>query len=148
MKNSDSAENYGVPPADLAAIETLYRAFNEGDTDLLDQVLTPDWEDIPRAPHQSPGREGIKPLIQEFRAAFPDIRIAVHEVIGAPGRAAVRGEIVGTHKGEWLGVAPTGKTFCIAIHEFHYLAEGRITQTRHLEDWFGWLAQVGANRAS
>jgi steroid delta-isomerase-like uncharacterized protein len=148
MKNFQSTQNYGVPAADLAAIETLYRAFNEGDTDLLDQVLTPDWEDIPRAPHQAAGREGIKPLIHEFRAAFPDIRIAVHEIIGAPGRAAVRAEIKGTHKGEWFGVAPTGKSFCIAIHEFHYLTEGRITRTWHLEDWFGWLAQVGASQAS
>lgn len=133
-----------ISTAELQAIEGLYRAFSEGDIDLLDEVLSPDWVDIPLAPHQKPGREGFKPLVREFRTAFPDLRITVHQVLGTAGQAAVRAEITGTHQGEWFGIAPTGKPFSIRIHEFHELANGRITQTRHLEDWFGWLAQVGA----
>jgi len=56
----------------------------------------------------------------------------------------VRAEITGTHKGAWFGVAPTNKTYRIPIHEFHHIENGRLTHTWHLEDWFGWLNQVGA----
>lgn len=137
----------GLSAADRHAIETLYRAFSEGDTDLLDEVLAEDWDDVPLAPGQGPGREGIKPMVVAFRAAFSDLRITVHEMIGVPGRAAVRAAITGVHTGEWFGVAPSGKPFEIAIHEFHRIADGRPTHTWHLEDWFGWFNQVGPSPA-
>ncbi|MGO4194057.1 ester cyclase [Rhizobium sp. YAF28] len=135
---------FGISPEELRAVETLYRAFSEGNPDLLDEAVTADWQDIPLAPHQQPGRDGVKPLIREFVAAFPDIRIQILEIIGAPGRAAVRAVITGTHTGEWFGIAPTGRSFRMPIHEFHHIDNGMLTHTWHLEDWFGWLFQVGA----
>jgi steroid delta-isomerase-like uncharacterized protein len=136
--------NIGLTSDELRAVETLYRAFSEGNPDLLDEAVAADWKDVPLAPHQAPGREGMKPLIEEFRAAFPDIKITIHEIIGAPGRAAVRASMTGTHTGPWFGVAPSGKSFQIPLHEFHHIANGKLTHTWHLEDWFGWLLQMGA----
>ncbi len=133
----------GIAGNDLRAIETFYRAF-EGKPELLDQAVTPDFQDLPLAPNQEPGREGMKPLIRGFHAAFPDVKVTIHEIIGAPGRAAVRAEITGTHKGEWFGIAPTNKAFRLPIHEFHEIKDGLLTQTLHMEDWLGWLFQVGA----
>lgn len=134
---------YGATPQQIAAIQTFYKGF-EGQSDLLDQVVTPDWQDIPLAPNQQPGREGVKPLIAGFKAAFPDTKVVIHEVIGAGDRIAVRATISGTHTGSWFGVAPTGKTFQLTIHEFHRLQDGMLTHTWHLEDWLGWLFQVEA----
>lgn len=134
----------GLTDGDLLAVETLYRAFSEGDPGLLDQAVTPDWQDIPLAPGQQPGREGMKPLIERFAAAVPDAAVKIHEIIGGPGRAAVRAEITGTHQGSWFGIAPTGKRFVLPLHEFHRIKDGRLTHTLHLEDWLGWLNQVGA----
>ena len=133
-----------LTPAELKAVETLYRAFNDHAPDLLDEAVTPDWQDIPLAPGQGPGPEGLKPIVRAFIAAFPDINIAIKEIVGAEGRAGVRALITGTHKGEWFGVAPTNRPVSIPIHEFHHFADGRITHTWHLEDWFGMLNQVGA----
>lgn len=139
-----STKVVGLADDERKAIETLYKSFSEGDPALLDVAVTPDWQDIPLAPHQAPGREGMKPLILGFQAAFPDAKVTVHEMIGGNGRAAVRAEITGTHKGEWFGIAPTNKAFRMPIHEFHAIENGRLTHTWHLEDWFGWLYQVGA----
>lgn len=36
------------------AVETIYRAFNDKDPDLLDRVVSDDWQDIPLAPGQGP----------------------------------------------------------------------------------------------
>lgn len=141
---SKETEATGLRDEDRLAVETLYRAFSEGNPELLDQAVVADWQDIPRAPHQGPGREGIKPLIREFREAFPDLRVEILELVGAGGRVAVRAEITGTHRGTWFGVAATHKAFRIPIHEFHAVENGRLTHTWHLEDWFGWLNQVGA----
>jgi predicted ester cyclase len=134
----------GLRAAELRSIETLYRAFSDRNPDLLDEAVAPDWQDIPLAPGQGPGPDGLKPLIRAFIAAFPDIRIDIKEIIGAPGRAGVRALLTGTHKGEWFGIAPTDITVSIPIHEFHHLENGHITHTWHLEDWFGLLNQLGA----
>lgn len=133
----------GLTPEERDAVETFYRAFG-GRPELLDDAVTEDWQDIPLAPGQDPGREAMKPLIAGFGTAFPDAKVSIHEIIGTSGRAAVRAMISGTHKGEWFGIAPTGKSFQMPIHEFHHIADGRLTHTWHLEDWFGWLNQIGA----
>jgi predicted ester cyclase len=125
------------------AVETLYRAFSEQDPDLVDTVLSPEWDDIPLAPGQGPGPEGIKPIIRSFGAAFPDVRIAIHDLIQVPGHIAVRAEITGTHQGELFGIAPTGKQVSFRLHEFHALDGKRITTTWHMEDWFGLFLQLG-----
>lgn len=129
--------------AERLAVETLYRAFSEQRPDLVDDVLAPDWEDIPLAPGQGPGPEGIKPIIRSFAQAFPDVRITVGELIQVPGRIGVRALIEGTHQGELFGIAPTGRKVSFRLHEFHALAEGRVTTTWHMEDWYGLFLQLG-----
>jgi hypothetical protein len=46
-------------------IGTFYKAF--GQAELLDAVLTEDWDDIPLGPGQEPGRAGARTLIQRFK---------------------------------------------------------------------------------
>jgi predicted ester cyclase len=111
------------------AVETFYQAFSNKNPDLVDEVLTPSWDDIPLAPGQGAGPEGIKPIIQSVALAFPDIQITVHDMIQEPGRIGVRAEISGTHQGEIFGI--------------HTLDGKRITTTWHMEDWFGLFLQLG-----
>ncbi len=125
------------------AVETLYRAFSENNPDLVDSVLAADWDDIPLAPGQGPGPEGIKPIIRSLADAFPDVRIVIHDMVQAPGQIAVRAEIAGTHLGELFGIAATGKQVSFRLHEFHALENGRVVTTWHMEDWFGLFLQLG-----
>ena len=141
---TDMPDDTGLTPTERRAIEMLYRAFSEGDPDLLDEAVTVDWQDIPLNPGQQPGREGMKPLIRSFRAAFPDTTIEILEIIGASGRAAGRAAIPGTPRRAGVGLAPTGRACRIAIPAFNRISNGKLTHTWHLEDWFGWMNQIGA----
>lgn len=129
--------------SELAAVETLYRAFSEQNPDLVDTVLAPEWDDIPLAPGQAPGPAGIKTIINMVVAAFPDVHITIHDTIQEPGKVGIRAEIGGTHLGELFGIAPTGKKVSFRLHEFHTVANGLITTTWHLEDWLGLFQQLG-----
>jgi predicted ester cyclase len=129
--------------AERHAVETLYRAFNDQNPDLVDKALTPDWKDIPLAPGQGPGPQGFKPIIRSVIAAFPDVRITILDMMQTPGKIGVRGEITGTHRGALFGIAPTGKAVKFRIHEFHALDGQRVTTTWHLEDWFSLFLQIG-----
>lgn len=125
------------------AVEKIYQAFSLQNPDLIDEAVTPDWQDIPLAPGQAPGPEGLKPIIRGFIEAFPDVQIIVHDLLQVPGQIAVRAEITGTHQGMFMGIKPTGKFVSIRLHEIHQLNGERITTTWHLEDWFGLFMQLG-----
>jgi len=141
-QSNQEMQVFGASPDDLLAVRTFYRAIS-GDPDLLDAAVTPDWQDIPLAPGQQSGREGMKPLIAAFKAAFADIEITIEDVIGAPGRLAVRAVMTGRHTGEWFGIAPSGKAFEMPIHECHRIENGKLTHTWHLEDWMSVFKQIG-----
>jgi predicted ester cyclase len=130
--------------AQRQSLDTFYRAFSDKNPNLLDEAVTPDWQDIPLAPGQGLGSEGMKPLMPMFFTAFPDLQIIIDEVIAQPDRASVRARMVATYQGGIFGLQPTGKPVSIALHEFHHFDGDRITHTWHLEDWFGMLHQIGA----
>ncbi len=143
MSSTSNQPPGGLSDDDRRAVETMYQAFGEGNPQLLDGILAPDWEDIPLPPGQQPGPEGIKAVVQGFGDTFPDAKFTVHDIIGSSGRAAVRAEITGTHTREFFGVAPSQRRFVVPVHDFHRIENGQLTHTWHLEDWFGWLNQVG-----
>lgn len=91
--------------AERLAVETFYRAFSDRNPDLVDEVLAPTWDDIPLAPGQGPGPEGINPIIQSVVQAFPDVQITVNDMVREPGKIGVRAEISGTHQGQLFGIA-------------------------------------------
>lgn len=125
------------------SVETFYRAFSDKNPNLVDEVLAPTWDDIPLAPGQAAGPEGVKPIIRSVVKAFPDVQITVHDMVQEPGRIGVRAEISGTHQGELFGIEPTGKVVSFRLHEFHTLDGKHITTTWHMEDWFGLFLQLG-----
>jgi steroid delta-isomerase-like uncharacterized protein len=129
-------------------IGSFYEAFS-GKTELLDAVLADDWDDIPLAPGQEPGRAGARPLIEGFNKAFSDLRVVVEEIIDARGQegngmVGVRARILGVHTGELFGIAPTGRQTEVRTHDFHEIADGRVARTHHMEDWLSWFQQVGS----
>ncbi len=65
-------------------IGALYEAFS-GKTELLDAVITDDWDDIPLGPGQEPGRAGARSLIEGLNKVFSDFRMVVEEIIDARG---------------------------------------------------------------
>ncbi|WP_277980566.1 ester cyclase [Sphingomonas phyllosphaerae] len=122
---------------------TSYRAFSTGETTRLNHALTADWDEDPRNEGQEPGREAMKRFIAAVRQALPDLTIEIKEVVFGDEKAAVRAEMRGTHSQDFLGVAATGKPYAIRLHEFHAFVDARIAYTWHMEDWFGFLNQIG-----
>lgn len=126
----------------------FYAAFSTGDVDILDQILSKDWADRPPIPGQPPGRDGEKATIQAFRIAFPDIQFTLEDVIVAADKVTVRSTARGTHRGEFLGVAPTQRTVSFMTIDIHQIANHQIVETWHLEDFYGLLQQLNTSKLS
>jgi predicted ester cyclase len=129
-------------------IGTFYEAAS-GQVELLDEVITEDWDDIPLGPGQEPGRAGARTLIEGLGKAFSDLRFVVEEIIDARGEdgngmVGVRARMYGVYTGELFGIAPTGRQTEVRTHDFHQVVDGRIVRSYHMEDWVGWFQQVGS----
>ena len=134
--NNESTLVEGLTEVEIQAIETFYGAWKAKKPEWLDEICSPDWQDIPLPPQQKEGPQGLKDIISFFIANFPDVEIVVGEIVGTHERAGVRAKIIFTHDKELMGIAPTHTKVEVAIHEFHHLKDGKITHTWHLEDWF------------
>src|SRR5580704_14524448 len=122
-----------LSPGQRQSLEHFYGALDTRDVALVEQALTSDWEDIPLAPGQAIGPEGIKPIFRMLISAFPDLSTEISEVLAEAGRAAARVIVTGTHRGDLFGVPASGK-----------FERDRLRRTYHMEDLFGLFTQIGA----
>jgi len=125
-------------------VRAFYEPFRTGDTSVYDQVLAPDWIDIPLAPGQQQGPAGMAAQIALFRSAMPDYDVQHQDLIAAGDKVAVRNTVSGTHQGAFMGHQPTGRRIKMRTMDIHQVRDGKIVTTWHLEDFAGLMAQLTA----
>ena len=119
-------------------------AFNKGNLDVLDELVAQDVVDHDPAPGQPPGREGIKQFVSELRTAFPDLQLALDELIAEGDKVVVRWTMRGTHLGELRGgIAPTGKAFTVTGTTTNRVAGGQVAEAWGNVDLLGLMLQLG-----
>jgi predicted ester cyclase len=85
----------------------------------------------------------VKRLFAEFRSAFPDWREEIVELVAEGDTVAGRFRCSGTHRGEFLGEAPTGKRMEVEEVFFLWAEGGRFVDFWALEDSLGRMRQLG-----
>ncbi len=125
----------------------LYRRLIEdgvgiGNLDLLDELLDPDITLPTIDSFGAPTIEGLKQINAAFRAGAPDLRATIDEIYATGDWVAARLTWTGTHSGELLGMAPTGRRFSVAEFEIVRCREGRIVDLRELVNIEDLVAQL------
>ncbi len=85
----------------------------------------------------------VKRLFAEFRKAFPDWREEIVQLVAEGDTVAGRFGCSGTHRGEFLGEAPTGKRMAVEEVFFLRAEDGRFVDFWALEDSLGRMRQLG-----
>jgi predicted ester cyclase len=115
-----------------------------GDDRVLDELVHPDVVDHSRPPGISPGREGVREQFENFRAALAGFRATILHQVAEGDLVVTRKVFRGTHAGDLLGVAATGRDIEIGVIDIVRLEDGRIVEHWNLVDVYGVLAQLGA----
>src|SRR4051794_30304630 len=76
------------------------------------------------------GREGVKLFFSTFRDAFPDVTVAIDELVADGDRVAVATTFTGTHTGPLVGVDPTGRRGSVTGVDIVRVAHGEILGAR------------------
>lgn len=111
---------------------------------LVDEVLNAGRMDVVDELYSPRLARAAKRWIAPFRSSFPDVHMDVVDLIAEGDKVVGRFTCSGTHVGEWLGHAPTGRRF-EAVDEVYIFrfSEGRIVHAWGIEDTLGRLEQLG-----
>lgn len=117
--------------------------FNEGDLAVVDELYDPNF--VGHAPPQPiRGREGLMQMVTMFRKAFPDLQLTVEDQVAEGDRVASRWTARGTHRGEFMGVPPTGRQGTITGITINRWVGARVVEGWTNLDLLGVLQQLGA----
>jgi steroid delta-isomerase-like uncharacterized protein len=119
--------------------------FNKGNISLVDELFAPDFVEREELPPGLPrDREGVKLLTSMLRSAFPDFKAVIEDTLAEGDKVVVRHTWSGTHKGEWMGMPPTGKSISIGVIDIVRVADGKFVEHWGQMDSMGMMVQLGA----
>jgi steroid delta-isomerase-like uncharacterized protein len=115
-----------------------------GNFELFEELFADDFIDHTPQPNMAADKAGVRALYRALRAAFPDFRAEIHW-------QTADGEIVttyktyhGTHKGKFLGVAPTGRKIHFETVDAMRVHNGKIAEHWGVANLFSLMQQLGA----
>jgi steroid delta-isomerase-like uncharacterized protein len=119
--------------------------FNRGNMTRADEFLAPDFVEREELPPGVPrDREGVKQLTTMLRSAFPDFTATIDDMVAEGDKVVMRMTWRGTHKGEFMGVPPTGKSVSFGVIDIIRIAGGKFAEHWGQMDSMGLMQQLGA----
>jgi steroid delta-isomerase-like uncharacterized protein len=125
--------------------------FNQRKLEVVDELFAPDFVNHVRVvqvreappPPFPPGPAHMKQLVTTLTTAFPDSHFTVEDIIATGDKVVGRITWSGTHKGDFLGIPPTGKAFKVSHIQIFRFAGGKIVEHWAVRDDLGMLRQLG-----
>jgi predicted ester cyclase len=132
---------------DIAAVNKalLRRFYNDVYVDwnmaLVDEVVAPqftshDW------PDGAIGPKAFRKYYAAIRSAVPDARYEVDDLIAEDDRVVVRWRLLGTHRGEFGGIAPTGRAITLRGIAIYRVDAGKLMERWVVSDLHGLLGEL------
>jgi steroid delta-isomerase-like uncharacterized protein len=131
-----------------ATFARFHDAMNSRDTEMIsrtiDEIVDPDVLIRTPLPLDTTGAQALKQVWAILLRAYPDLHVSVDDVIAEGDKVVTRNTVTGTHRGEYMGVPPTGKPVTYKEIFIFRFANGRIAETWGVVDVLAQLKQLGA----
>lgn len=117
--------------------------FSRGDLSAVERFLSDDFINHDPPVGVSPDRHGMRSAAEMFRVAFPDWHSVLHQLIGEDDLVVEQFTASGTHRGQFLGAAPTGSVVFLSGINIFRLRDDAISERWGRLDELGLLRQLG-----
>lgn len=115
-------------------VRNLIEVWNHRDFGVLDRYVHPDHLNHGPTEGQFPqGLEGQHIFIKTFITAFPDVHAEITDMYELGDMVDAYVTFEGTHQGELMGVAATGRHITVYVHTRDRLVNGKV-----VESWAEW----------
>ena len=135
-----------VAAENKALVRRFYReVYVEWNLALADQVLSPQFTSHDWPAHGPTGPKAFRDYYAAIRSAVPDARYEVDDLIAEGDRVVVRWRLLGTHKGDFGGIAPTGRPIVLKGIAIYRLQGGQLMERWVVSDLHGLLEESRAS---
>ena len=121
----------------------IEEAFNKGNLAVVDDLMATNYVFHGPGGQELKGPEGFKQMIPMYRTAFPDIHMTIDDMVAEGDKVAFRLTLRGTHKGDLMGIAPTGKQVTVTGTVISRFVGGKELEAWESADQLGMLQQLG-----
>ena len=122
------------------AVEEVW---NQRKLNVIDEIFAADYVGHQPGGPDIHGPEGLKQFVTMHRTAFPDIQFTVEDQIAEGDKVVIRWKNTITHKGELMGIPPTGKQATQTGISFFRISGGKIVERWLNRDALGMMQQLG-----
>ena len=92
----------------------------------------------------APGIQGINDVVKTCRAAFEHLNVTVEDMVAEGNKVVARFTARGTHKGQFMGLPPTGKPITMTGIEIFWIENGKIAELWGEANLLGLIQQLGS----
>jgi len=117
--------------------------WNKGNLGTVDEICAADGVGHIAGSPDIHSLEDYKQYVTMHRNAFPDIHFTIEDEIAQGDKVVTRWTCTGTHRGELMGIAPTGKLGTITGITIYRFSGGKIQESWSNWDDLGMLQQLG-----
>lgn len=121
----------------------LDEIWNKGNMGVIGELMDENYINHSAPPGFSQDREGFRQFATMYRAAFPDFSMTVDDQVAEGDKVVTRFTATGTHTGELMGIAPTGKKVRVTGIAIGRYADGKNVEAWSEFDQAGMLQQIG-----
>lgn len=122
----------------------LEEVYTNGDLELADELVHPDFVDHePAHPDVPGGPDSVKQTVQRLQAIFGELRFDVEDEIAEGDKVVQLVTMSGRHTGPLMGREPTNKAFAVRHIYIWRIADGKIADHWGSRDDLGLLGQLG-----
>ena len=87
--------------------------------------------------------KGNRAFYEGLSTAFPGCRLVLDDMLAEDDRVALRLRLVGEHRGEFVGVAPTGRPIQVHGQTILKFEDGLVVERWTIADIAGLMSQLG-----
>jgi steroid delta-isomerase-like uncharacterized protein len=133
-----------LPDEMKALVRRRFESLDEGNFGILDEIFQPSYQlNVPGIPGPL-SLDATKRLYQTMYQGFPDLKHNIVEQVAADDKVVTRWVATGTHSGNFMGVAPTGKRVEFAGINVYTIDHRLFAQSQVNWDLLSLFRQIGA----
>lgn len=121
----------------------IEEVWNKGDLNLLGELVSDKVTGVHMVTGEIRGVEALRQQVQAYRTAFPDLRMTIDDIGMAGDRVFVRWTGRGTHKGSFMGIAPTNNRGEVHGMTIDKMANGKIVEHHEAYDTLTMFQVMG-----
>ncbi len=117
--------------------------FNRGDLSQADELVAPDLVEHNAHPSGASGSGAITQIVAWCHRTLPDVHFTIEDMVAEGDYVAARVTLRGTHQGEMMSLAPTGKRISQAQMHLCRIVSGRMVEHWEVTDGLSLMQQLG-----